>query len=361
MIIDSFQIWDAAEPRDAQKWAEFWKLWPEREIFAHPNYAKLYTDRERRRALCAFCESNQAYVLYPFLFRDLTVEYFWSPDIGPARDIVTPYGYGGPYIWGNGHTQSVADKFWSRFDAWAKEQHVVSEFIRFALFRETILEYPGQQEEKLRNVVRNLDLNEDALWMDFDHKVRKNVRKARRSGVHVELDPLGEKLDDFLRVYKDTMDRREADEGYYFPRTFLQQIHRELGGHFMYFHAIHDGKIISTELVLVSADNVYSFLGGTDKNAFELRPNDLLKYEAILWARNHRKRRFVLGGGYEAGDGIYRYKLGFARNGSIPYFVGRRVFRVGAYDKLVENKKAFARSQGREWIPRDGYFPSYRA
>jgi hypothetical protein len=129
----------------------------------------------------------------------------------------------------------------------------------------------------------------------------------------------------------------------------------------MYFHAIHDGRVISTELVLVSAENVYSFLGGTDSRGFEMRPNDLLKYEIVLWAKRQGKRRFVLGGGYKTGDGIYRYKLGFAPHGSMPYYVGCRVLRADLYDKLVKNKEALARSKGDEWFPQTGYFPAYRA
>lgn len=356
-----FQIWNAADLKDTEKWVASWESWPQREVYAHPNYVKLYTDGKKSQAFCAFWESADTYVLYPFILRDLTVEPFWSPEVGPAADIVTPYGYGGSYVWGNGDIQGIADEFWAHFDAWAAQQNLVSEFVRFTLFRDTVLKYPGEQEEKLQNVVRSLNLDEDLLWMDFKQKVRKNVNKAQRSAVHVELDPIGKRIDDFLRLYEHTMERRDASVGYYFPRAYFEQIHQTLRGQFMYFHAIHDEKVISTELVLVSANNVYSFLGGTDSNSFDLRPNDLLKYEIMLWAKNHGKHRFILGGGYEVGDGIYHYKLAFAPNGVMPFFVGHRVFRTDLYDKLVENKTALTKSEGREWVPRPGHFPTYRA
>ena len=357
----SFQIWNAADFKDTEKWLALWESWPQREVYAHPNYVKLYADGKKSQALCAFWESNDVNVLYPFIFRDLTIEHFWSPEIGSAADIITPYGYGGAYVWGNNDMQSIADDFWTHFNTWAAQQNLVSEFVRFALFRDTVLKYPGEQEEKLQNVVRSLDLDEDLLWIDFKHKVRKNINKARRSGVYVELDPIGKRLDDFLRLYKHTMERRDASVGYYFPRLYFEQIHLTLHGQFMYFHAIHDEKVISTELVLVSANNVYSFLGGTDSSSFDLRPNDLLKYEIILWAKNHGKYRFILGGGYEVGDGIYQYKLAFAPNGAMPFFVGHRVFRTDLYDNLVKNKLALTKSEECQRMPRSGHFPTYRA
>lgn len=361
MITSNFQVWNAADLQDFQKWVAFWEAWQEREVYGHPNYVKLYADGKNSYAFGAVWKSTDVYVLYPFILRDLSVEPFWSPEVGSAADIITPYGYGGPFVWGEGDIEGTINQFWANFDAWATQQNLVCEFVRFTLFRDTKLKYPGEQQEKLQNVVRSLESDQDLLWMDFKHKVRKNVNKARNSAVYVELDPIGEKIDDFLHLYQHTMQRRDASVGYYFPRTYFEQIHQDLPGQFMYFHAIHDRKVISTELVLVSANNVYSFLGGTDSSSFDLRPNDLLKYEIILWAKKQGKNRFVLGGGYEVGDGIYQYKLGFAPGGVMPFFVGYRVFRTDLYNKLIENKKALAEAAGGEWVSQPAYFPAYRA
>src|ERR1035438_1807073 len=118
------------------------------------------------------------------------------------------------------------------------------------------------------------------------------------------------------------MDRRNAGEAYYFPREYFERIHADLKGQFAYFHALIGGAVVSTELVLVSAQRVYSFLGGTDAAWFHVRPNDLLKVEIMNWARSAGKTEFVLGGGYARGDGIYRYKLSFAPSGSVPFSIG---------------------------------------
>jgi lipid II:glycine glycyltransferase (peptidoglycan interpeptide bridge formation enzyme) len=238
---------------------------------------------------------------------------------------------------------------------------VVSEFVRFSLFPQQVLPHPGVRRTDRNNVVCDLTLDEDALWKGYKHKVRKNVNKAQRSGVRIELDTRGERLVDFLRVYHHTMQRREAGESYYFGPEFFERLRADLAGQFAYFHAIHQGRIISTELVLISAEAVYSFLGGTIEEAFDVRPNDLLKHEVIRWAKAQGKRYFVLGGGYDPDDGIFQYKTAFAPQGIVAFQVGERVFDSERYEVLVAAKRTFLARQGKVWEPRERYFPAYRS
>jgi hypothetical protein len=334
MSSGTFQILDAAVPAQAVQWIALWQTWPQREVYAHPYYVRLSLE-PHQRALCAILESAAGGVLYPFIWRDLTVEPCWDESLPPLADIVTPYGYGGPFAWNVTDPAALAALFWDEFGAWAARENLVSEFIRFSLFDETLLPYPGTKEQRLINVVRDLDLDNEALWMDMEHKVRKNVKRARQMGVQVIQDPSGERLDDFLRIYQHTMDRRSARQFYYFPRAYFEQLQRNLPGQFMYFHSLNDDQVIASELVLVSAENVYSFLGGSDSEAMEYRPNDVLKYEIIQWAKTQGKKRFVLGGGYQGEDGIFRYKLSFAPGGQRPFSVGWRILNQFYYDQLV--------------------------
>ena len=314
-----------------ERWLAAWKAWPEREVHAHPEYLRLY---DEGRAMCALADG----VLYPFHLREL-------PFGAEGADIVTPYGYGGAFRTGD----ADPDAFWTAFDAWAAEHGVVSELVRFSLFGDRLLAYPGEREQRLVNVVRDLG---DDPWMDFEHKVRKNVNKARRSGLRVEIDEMGARLDDFLRVYDDTLTRREAHERYRFPHEFFERIRDRLAGQFVFAHVLDGDRVVSSELALLSASSAYSFLGGTDERAFAARPNDLLKVELFRWAEAAGKRRFVLGGGFAADDGIFRYKRSFAPRGLVPFEIGMRVLDHGAYERLTE------RAGG----PREpSFFPAYRA
>jgi len=230
-----------------------------------------------------------------------------------------------------------------------------------SLFPEQIASFDGEVLDNAPNVVRFLDMDENALWRDYAHKVRKNVNRARASGLRIEIDETGKRLDEFIQIYHDTMQRRNANAGYYFPRDFFEQICLNLNSQFVFFHALSGNMVVSTELVLISARYVYSFLGGTKEEFFDQRPNDLLKHHIILWGRENGKRAFVLGGGYGGPDGIYRYKLSFAPRGEIKFRTGRIIFDQQAYEKLVAMRREWEQQQGRVWVPRPDFFPMYRS
>ena len=340
---------------DDTRWSSLWERWPEREVWAHPSYARLY-EVDGARVVCASWESDQGCVLYPMILRDLEFERWWHSGMGPAIDIVSPYGYGGPFFWGH-DPRSVAAPFWASFRAWTEEVGAVSEFVRFALFSEELLPYPGETEVRLQNAVRDLTPTEEAMWMDVKPKVRKNVKRARAEGLTVELDPKGARLDEFLAIYRRTMDRRGAGEYHRFPDKFFERITHELPGQHRFIHAFLGGRMVSTELILRSATRAYSFLGGTDERAFPKRPNDLLRWESLLWAKEEGLRHFVLGGGLEMEDGILRHKLAFAPTGKMPFHVGQRVLRPDVYEELT----AARAREDTGWSPRPGWFPAYRA
>ena len=77
----------------------------------------------------------------------------------------------------------------------------------------------------------------------------------------LKVDPTGELLDEFVHVYTATMTRRNAERRYFFPREFFEAIVRDLQGHFAFIHVLHGGRVISSELVLLSKRHAYFFLG----------------------------------------------------------------------------------------------------
>lgn len=347
---------DARDAADREEWLSLWNDWPGREVSAHPAYVALFAS-EDETPLCMAFRGVSGGAMFPLIRRPLSA----LPFVGPgwcSADLTSPYGYGGPFAWNI--TAEEAAEFWTSFSEWAAATSIVTVFTRLSLFPDQLLPFDGDVYELAPNIVMPLAGGSAAsMWRAYDHKVRKNVNRARQSGLSIVSDA-GERLDDFMEIYELTMDRRGALAQYYFPRAFFEALVERLAGHFRFFHVLARGRVVSTELVLVSADNVYSFLGGTDPASFELRPNDLLKHTVAEWAIGERKSTYVLGGGYQAGDGIYRYKKSFAPDGVTPFRVGRRVIDPACYAELQAARAAWESSQGNEWAPRPGFFPAYR-
>lgn len=266
---------------------------------------------------------------------------------GQYFDLITPYGYGG--FWGS---VSDWDKLNQVYTDYCTRNYYVCEFVRFELFSEYHKYYDGEVETRTHNVVRSLEMSLNEMWMNFKQKVRKNVKKANTNNLEILIENSNVHMDDFLRIYYSTMDRTNAENEYYFSKQFYENLN-EMENNVMYFHVVYEGKIISTELVIYGAENCYSYLGGTDREYFDVRPNDYLKYEIIKWAKDKGLKNFVLGGGYGADDSIFQYKLCLAPNGLYDFYIGRKIFDKESYDKLVELRKPDELNEK--------YFPLYRS
>jgi hypothetical protein len=223
------RVLDAARLEDRAAWLDLWNEWPDREIMAHPDYARLFA-RPQDRVLAVTSRAAAGAVLYPIILRPLAQEP-WGLE---AFDTTTPYGYGGPSAWGV--TPPEADSFWTGFDEWAQRQKVVTSFARLSLFPEKMLPWHGRVERSGPNIIRRLDLTEAEIWAEYSYKVRQNVQRSRRQGLKVEADLSGARLDEFLSVYLATMKRCGAAPSYFFPRSFFESICNDLQGHYAFFH-----------------------------------------------------------------------------------------------------------------------------
>lgn len=285
--------------------------------------------------------------------RDISKDQHFRGEIEQEHffDLITPYGYGG--FWGRIEDY---DSLNHTYNEYCQSRNYVCEFVRFELFNNYFENYDGTVETRTHNVVRNLEMPLEYIWMDFKQKVRKNVQRANKNGLEIIIENTGEYLDEFLKIYYGTMERNDAEKNFYFSRSFFETLNC-MAENIMYFHVVHENMFISTELVIFGAENAYSYLGGTDRNYFDLRPNDFLKYEIIKWAKEKGLKNFVLGGGYGSDDGIFQYKTSLAPNGVKDFYIGRKIFDKAAYDHLCELRGVNSHSME---LREAGFFPEYR-
>lgn len=286
--------------------------------------------------------------------RDISTDRFFNGKLtfDTYFDLITPYGYGG-FLGEISDYASLNETY----NQYCMDNRYVCEFVRFELFSDYYRYYDGETETRTHNVVRNLEISMDEIWMDFKQKVRKNVKRANTYALEIIIDETGKYLDDFLRIYYGTMERSEAEEQFYFKKPFFEELISTDNA--VMFHVKFEEKIISTELVLYGEDNCYSYLGGTDSEYFYTRANDFLKFEIIKWAKQKGLKNFVLGGGYGTDDGIFQYKKNLAPHGIRDFYIGRKIFDETSYQQLLR-----IRSNGSvdvlDKLINTGFFPAYR-
>lgn len=344
--------------RDRSEWLRAWAACG-REPFAHPAYVELFA-RGKQGARCAVSTAGEETTILPFLLRPLEGECGSADSARTLFDASSPYGYGGPYSSPGADPASL----WGELARWMREEGVVSFFGRLALDSSLPSELPSGATvvSDSENVVVDLTRDAEEQWRTYDHKVRKNVNKARRSDLTVDVRDTFTDVAEFARLYHSTMDRRQASTWYYFDAAFFGSIERDLPGGYVAAE-VRDaaGTLVSAELVLASDRYLYSYLGGTTSEAFDLRPNDLLKHAVIDYGRASGRVGYVLGGGLSADDGIFRYKRSFDRAGCVSFRRLTMVADDAAYDALVADRLAAALRTDADARLQAGYFPLYRA
>ena len=285
------------------------------------------------------------------------------PGFEEFMDFSSPYGYSGPIISKNADDEFIK-KSWVEVERYLKSAKTVSCFLRIGLDHQ-MTGFPGEMYPTLKNIKGKI-LSEYSQWIEFEHKVRKNVNKAIREGLKCKIvfgTELSEvELLDFYTVYKDTMVRNNAHNSFFYTIDVFKNFVSQCGDHCLFSLIYDQNKAISVEMVLISDDSIFSFLGGTLGEYFEKRPNDFLKYELINWARTYGIKYFVLGGGYGKEDGIFKYKKAFFPNDVVDYYTGRWIISHQLYNDILIDKKTKYDAENivSEELNENDFFPAYR-
>ena len=351
----TFLLLDAAVPEQRAQWLSLWHLWPTQEVMAHPGYGELFA-RTGDRIVCACQMGEESGILFPLIVRPLRSEPWGRGEEGETCDLVSPYGYGGPFGWGPYHVE----EFWTGFDQWAQTIRAVSLFTRFSLFKDHLIPFFGDTLVKGPCVIVSLNQEPNAMLASYAKTVRENIRQAERAGVTLEADPECRRLEEFLSVYYATMNRVGARPMYYFPKSFFERLIAGLPNQVLLFHSLHDQRIVSTELLLISKDHLYPFVNGTLEEGLRLRANPLLRHQVNLWGKAQGKKQVVLGGGYSGEDNLLRFKQRYAPNGSVSFNVGTKIFDSHSYQALIDKRAIWECEQGNQWSPACDFFPAYR-
>jgi serine/alanine adding enzyme len=252
------------------------------------------------------------------------------------RDVVTPYGYGGP-AGGDG-------SFWPAYEEWAREHGVVSTFVRFHPLYANQRGTPIHVEELAPTVAWRLDPDRDLL-AGLHWKHRNKVRKAENAGATVtQHDGLGE----FVRLYEDTMRRVSADDFYFFAPAYWELL-ADLP--LARFDAEIDGELVASALCLATPPWLHYHLSGTTDAGRSTGASTLVLLEAARWAQAQGYERFHLGGGLGGRqDSLHHFKARFDPEGLVDAAVGKAIHDEDAYRRLSGGETGF-----------DGFFPAYRA
>ena len=289
--------------------------------------------------LLRHAESPKTWLL-PLLLRPLPDESGW--------DAASAYGYGGPIA----SAPDSLKKIGAGVDEWARENRVVTTFLRFDPVLRNEAWAPPQVALSSPTPTVVWDLQQARPLADTMHPHhRRGARKADRALLTVKVEAGPADLSHFRELYEVTMRRQGADRFYFFPASYWARL-SDLGDRLVAVYGLLNGKLIAALLCFRSTSTLHYHLGASLEEARSISANTRLFLTAAEHARELGLDNFHLGGGLggDAASTLFNYKQRFWPAGEHGCFVtGRWVHDQPRYAQLAEAACDSA------------YFPPWRA
>lgn len=309
-----------------------------------------------------FLGDGDNYAALPFLLRPVSCQE--GLESQKANDAISLYGYPGIVTNVQYVDQSklfFQELFQENLIKYLNQLQCVSLFVRFnpLLGNSWLVNGLGQVFQLSKTIVIDLSISEEDQLKNMTKGHRYDIRTACKNGVFVKEDLNFEHLDDFIRIYNETMDRVGASKNYFFPRQYYLSLRELLGNSIKLFIARKENLIVSAALFLVTGDIIQYHLSGTAKKFIDCQGAKLIIDFVRQWGKKNSYKWLHLGGGVgSTEDPLFRFKAGFSKR-RLPFEVAKLIVDQSAYTELVAAKEAWELTNGYKSLS-DDFFPQYR-
>ena len=324
---------------DTSQWDDFVKSFVNYDIYYTAEYLEPFSAVENAQIYLLTYKNENFKLSYPVLLKDIADDLKFLPS-GKFFDLETPYGYGGPII--ENFDENSIKLFFKELSEWAKANKIVSQFFRFhPLLKNNIYCDKYVELKSIKQTVFMDTTDEETIYKNMNDKCRNMVKKAIKNGVTIEIDNSINSQIVFKNLYSQTMSRHNASDFYYFTDAFWDCIFKQLGTLCNIFVAKYENIIISSAIIYECGQFLHYHLSASDRDYMKFGAVNLLLYEVAKYGAKKGIKKFHLGGGVDAGDGLFIFKKSFNKNGLLDFYIGRNIFDKDKYNDLLNLRKKY--------------------
>ena len=333
-----------------EKWDSTVRSFDKYDVYWLSGYVRAFQLHGDGEPLLFFYEDDTIRGINVVMKRDIAEapQFAGNLESGKWFDFSTPYGYGGWLIEG-----SDPKTLFDEYEAWARENGIISEFVRFHPMIQNQKKCEAFYEVIGLGEVVHMDLSTpEQIWSNFSSKNRNVIRKAIKNDVKIYNGRSAELYETFKEIYDRTMDKDNADPYYYFEKEFYRSILDDLPDNAQLFYAEKDGAVIAASIMISANKRMNYHLSGSVRKYSSLAATNLLLYRAALWGCENGYRTLYLGGGVGSGeDSLFKFKRAFFKGELNRFYIGKKTYNREIYDKLTSLRGPTESS----------FFPKYRA
>jgi hypothetical protein len=329
------------------------------DIYHRPEYHSLSgLGHEGSPHLFVYREGGASIFVWPYLLRPIP-----GTDL---NDVSSVYGYAGPLCQGDAE---FVQRAWRALGAGWREQRVVAAFTRFhpllgnAGLMANLAQVDAAAAEGLvpsgSTVSIDLTLPSGEQIKRYQKVLRQEVRKSRELGFVTVEDRDWEHVSSFVRVYRQTMERRTSRAEYLVDEAWVDRFRTALGSYARLFTVHWQGKVAAALLAIEYPPYLHAHLTGIDGEFAAHSPLKILLDDIREWGTLRGLHSFHLGGGLGGKeDSLFQFKRRFSPV-THSFQTGRWILDESRYRDLeAAHRESLQSRQYRLGNPL--YFPSYR-
>jgi hypothetical protein len=158
--------------------------------------------------------------------------------------------------------------------------------------------------------ILHLDRNPEVLFSGFESSIRRAIRKAEKADVQTEISSSQESLRSYYLLHCQTRKKHGLPPQSF---AFFRNIHEHLlskGNGFVVLARIGGIPIAGSVFLHMRNKAIYKY-GASDMRFQNLRPNNMVMWEAIKWCSENGFTSLNFGRTSTGNEGLRRYKLGY--------------------------------------------------
>jgi len=151
----------------------------------------------------------------------------------------------------------------------------------------------------------------DSIEQNIRNSFKRNIQKSIRNNVKIKIAQTRQAFRHFIDLNSLTRRRHGIPPQ---PKAFFRNLYNScIKDHGFVFLAIHDQKVIASAIFLTHQKHVTYKYGASDFGFQNLRPNNLLIYEALKFFKERGYQRLTLGRTHPGNAGLIQFKNGLTK------------------------------------------------
>lgn len=348
-------------PAQTAAWMEILRECPAHDFYHLPGYNALAESRGEGESLLLACRDDGCTLALPLLVRPASAIAGLEDVAAGEADATSVYGYAGPIASHEPIPGPVIARFHTALRDALLSLRVTTAFSRLhpLLPQAAVLAGLGETIPRGKTVSIDLTRTIEEQRAGYRYSLLRDLKLLGKRGVTCAADPGNARLPVFAAVYRETMTRLRADEGYFFDDAYFDQLAGALGDSMQLFLCELEGRVIAGGIFTALNGIAQAHLTGCLGEFVKISPQKILYDVGSIWARERGCFALHLGGGVGSReDSLFHFKLGFSPV-THAFATWQWVVDPAATDALTARRAQWM--EARKLVPATAdYFPAYR-